>query len=177
MERNRNGSAGLKVGPAAVKVFVAAIGRLKKGPEQELAKRYADRIQKSGKAVGITALETVEIPESRAADSDTRKAEEAKSLLARLPDKIHILAFDERGISPTSRKFSTTLKGKLDSGAQNLAFVIGGPDGLSEEMRSQARQIISFGALTLPHQLVRVMVLEQLYRAVTILTNHPYHRD
>ena len=93
-----------------MKVFVAAIGRLKNGPEQELAKRYADRIQKSGKAVGITALETIEMPESRAVDSDARKAEEAKSLLARLPEKTHILAFDERGISPTSRKFSNELK-------------------------------------------------------------------
>lgn len=160
-----------------MRVVVAAVGRLKSGPEQELVARYADRTKKSGKPVGITSLELVEIPESRANNSDQRKDEEAETLLAKLGPNPHIFAFDERGKNGSSPEFAREIKAALDAGNGELVFIIGGPDGLAQSMRDKAKQIVSFGKLTMPHQLVRVLVLEQIYRATTILTNHPYHRE
>jgi len=160
-----------------VRIIIAAIGRLKKGPEQELVSRYQDRVAKSGKAMGFTAVETIEITESRAGSSDLRKKEEARALLSRLPDKTFIFCFDERGKRPTSREFASLFETQMDKGTKNIALLIGGPDGFCDSVHQNSNEIISFGSLTLPHQLVRVLVLEQLYRAVTILTGHPYHRE
>ena len=160
-----------------MQLILAAIGRLKKGPEQELVARYGDRLTKAGKAIGITQVKTIEIVESRASSSANRKREEAQSLLSRLPDNCTIFAFDERGKSPSSRQFAKHVSQQLDGGSPALALIIGGPDGLDPTLTDQADKLISFGTATFPHQLVRVLVLEQAYRAVTILTNHPYHRD
>ena len=158
-------------------LIIAAVGRMKKGPEQELADRYRDRLSKSGKAVGISQVKILEIVESRAASADARKDDEAESLLSRLPDNCTIFAFDERGQSPDSRQFARLVETQLDQGSNALALIIGGPDGLAPALRNRADKVLSFGAATFPHQLVRILVLEQAYRAVTILTNHPYHRD
>lgn len=150
---------------------------MKKGPEQELADRYRDRVSKSGKAVGISQIKIIEIVESRASSAEARKQEEADQLLARLPDNCTIFAFDERGKSPDSRQFARFMQTELDQGNTALALIIGGPDGLAPSIRERAERVLSFGSATFPHQLVRILVLEQAYRAVTILTNHPYHRD
>ena len=160
-----------------MRVVVAAVGRLKSGPEHDLVARYIKRLQKSGKPIGITSLNHIEIPESRAATTEQRKEEEAETLLSKLNPKTHIFAFDERGKNDSSPDFARQLETVLDSGMGDIAFVIGGPDGLAPTMRDKAKQIVSFGKLTMPHQLVRVLVLEQIYRATTILTNHPYHRE
>ncbi|MEE9374801.1 MAG: 23S rRNA (pseudouridine(1915)-N(3))-methyltransferase RlmH [Rhizobiaceae bacterium] len=160
-----------------MRVFIAAIGRMKKGSEQDLVSRFQDRVIKTGKAIGITALESVEITESRASTSEVRKNEEECALLEKLPEKCVLITFDERGKRPTSREFSAILQSVIDAGTQNIALIIGGPDGLSPTLRQKADHIISFGSLTIPHQLVRILVIEQLYRAITIRTNHPYHRD
>lgn len=159
-----------------MRLIIAAIGRMKSGPEQDLIKRYIDRLTKGGKAIGITSVDVVELPESRGATQDQRKREEANALLERLSDA-EIIAFDERGKSPDSRSFANMLQQSLDGGTATVAFVIGGPDGLDPLIREKARLIVSFGKLTMPHQIVRVLVAEQIYRATTILTNHPYHRD
>ena len=158
-------------------LILAAVGRMKKGPEQELADRYRDRVSKSGKAVGISQIKVIEIVESRAASADARKQEEADQLLARLPENCTIFAFDERGKSPDSRQFAKLVESQLNQGSNALALIIGGPDGLAPSIRDKAEKTLSFGSATFPHQLVRILVLEQAYRAVTILTNHPYHRD
>ena len=160
-----------------MRIVVAAVGRLKSGPEQELVARYAQRLQKSGKPVGITSLDLIEIPESRAGTPDQRKEEEAASLLAKLNSKTHVFAFDERGKNGNSPDFARQIETVLNTGQGDIAFIVGGPDGLAQSLRDQAKQIVSFGKLTMPHQLVRVLVLEQIYRATTILTNHPYHRE
>lgn len=160
-----------------MRLTVAAIGRLKKGPEQDLVKRYSDRIIKSGKAIGITQFQVLEIPESRASDSTTRKREEADTLLAKLADASVIIALDERGKSQSSRSFAADLIIDIEGPSAHIAFVIGGPDGLTETLRDQATRALSFGKLTMPHQIVRILLLEQIYRAITIQTNHPYHRD
>ena len=160
-----------------MRLIIVAIGRLKKGPEQELVKRYADRIKKSGKAVGLTSVETIEIPESKAGDAKTRKLQEANEIRARLPEKTMVWLFDERGKSVSSPQFSSYVEQCLDQGNNALSIVIGGPDGLDPDFRRSADRVLSFGALTMPHQIVRILVFEQVYRSVTILTNHPYHRE
>ena len=160
-----------------MRLIIAAIGRMKSGPEQKLVSRYLDRTVKTGKPVGITSVDVIELPESRAASADQRKDEEAAALLKRLPDSCSLIAFDERGKSPSSRSFAESVRADIDGGVACLAFIIGGPDGLSSDLRKKTDKIISFGALTLPHQMVRILVAEQIYRAVTILSGHPYHRD
>lgn len=159
-----------------MRLTIAAIGRMKAGPEQDLIARYLDRIAKAGKPVGITSVDVVELPESRAAQTGQRKREETQALLDKLGDA-KIIAFDERGKTPDSRTFANHLQSQCDNGTTHLALIIGGPDGLDQSLREKAQQIVSFGKLTMPHQIVRILVAEQAYRAVTILTNHPYHRD
>jgi 23S rRNA (pseudouridine1915-N3)-methyltransferase len=154
---------------------VLAVGRLKAGPERDLVERYRERLDAAGRTGGLTGLDLVEIPESRARRDADRRAEEAAALLARAPSGA-LVAFDERGRSPASEAFAATLGAWRDAGRGATAFLIGGPDGLDESVRRRADLVVSFGALTLPHQIVRALVLEQLYRAVTILTGHPYHR-
>lgn len=160
-----------------MQLYLAAIGRLKKGPEQELVSRYSDRLAKTGKQIGLSGISTIEIVESRARDAKSRKRDEADQMLARLPENCPIFAFDEQGASPDSAGFASLMEKQIESGLPALALVIGGPDGLDQRIRNRANRIISFGAATFPHQLVRVLVLEQVYRCVTILTNHPYHRS
>lgn len=158
-----------------MRLAVVAIGRLKAGPERELVERYRERLDGAGRAAGFTGLDLVEIPESRARRDVDRRAEEAQALLARAGSGA-VLAFDERGRSPSSETFAARLGGWRDEGRGVTAVIVGGPDGLDESVRRRADLVVSFGALTLPHQIVRALVLEQLYRAVTILTGHPYHR-
>lgn len=160
-----------------MKLCIAAIGKLKSGPEKELVARYCDRITAAGKPIGCTQFQNIEIPESRASGSDQRKADEFSSLIGKLPDSGIVIAFDERGKTPDSRAFSSLVQRHIENGAQQISFIVGGPDGLSQEMRQHADHVVSFGSLTMPHQLVRILVAEQVYRAITLLTNHPYHRD
>ena len=111
------------------------------------------------------------------AKATTRRAEEGKALLAAAPKGAVILALDERGKSPSSEAFAAEIGKFRDGGAAGLTFVIGGPDGLHEAVRAAARSLIGFGAMTWPHQLIRVMLAEQIYRAFSILAGHPYHRE
>jgi len=156
---------------------MAAIGRLKKGPERELAQRYHERAQKTGRLTGISAIDILEFAESRCDDAAKRRDDEAHCLLSNMPQKAHIIAFDERGKTPSSREFAAIIRSNLDNSGPDIGMLIGGPDGLAPWLREQANDVFSFGRLTLPHQLVRVVVFEQIYRATTILTGHPYHRD
>ena len=117
----------------------------------------------------------IEIPESRARRDADRRAEEGAAILQRAGSSL-LVALDERGCSLTSETFAQQLAAWRDGGAASLNFAIGGADGLDPSVRDRAALVVSFGALTLPHQLVRVLVLEQLYRGLTILAGHPYHR-
>jgi 23S rRNA (pseudouridine1915-N3)-methyltransferase len=159
-----------------MRLNVIAIGRLKQGPERELAERYCERFGDIGRKLGFRGLEIHEIPESRARDAVTRIAEEAAAISAQLPEKYLLVALDERGKSIDSAAFAGHLGRFRDEGAANTIFIIGGADGLSPELRRKAKLTIAFGAATWPHQMVRVMLLEQIYRAATILAGHPYHR-
>jgi 23S rRNA (pseudouridine1915-N3)-methyltransferase len=159
-----------------VKLAVVAVGRLKAGPERELAERYRGRIDQIARSSGFSPVEVSEIPESRARRETDRRSEEAALIAQRTGPSVTI-AFDERGRSLTSQSFAEKLRHWRDEGRPAAAFLIGGADGLDPALRDRADLTVSFGALTLPHQLVRVLALEQIYRSLTILAGHPYHRE
>jgi 23S rRNA (pseudouridine1915-N3)-methyltransferase len=160
----------------AMRVAIIAVGRLKQGPERELADRYFERFEDAGRKLGFRELTIHEIAESRARDAATRMAEEAAAIVAHIPDKSVLAVLDERGQNLDSSVFARHLQRWRDEGTAHTFFVIGGADGLSPELRRRAKLAIAFGSATWPHQMVRVMLLEQLYRAATILAGHPYHR-
>ena len=159
-----------------MRIVLAAVGRVKAGPERELLDRYVTRARAAARALGVSAIDVVEVDEGRGRSAEERKREEAAGLTARLPPGAVVIALDERGRSLSSPDFAHRIGRLIDGGAPVLAFAVGGPDGFDEAFRSGAREVVSFGAATLPHQLVRVVLAEQVYRAVTILTGHPYHR-
>jgi 23S rRNA (pseudouridine1915-N3)-methyltransferase len=159
-----------------MRLVVIAIGRLKRGPERELAERYRERFDDIGRKLGFRGLEVHEIAESRARDAGTRMAEEAAAISAAIPPKSVVVALDEHGDNIDSDAFARQLGRWRDDQVANTIFIIGGADGLSPELRRMAKSRVAFGSATWPHQMVRVMLLEQLYRAATILAGHPYHR-
>jgi 23S rRNA (pseudouridine1915-N3)-methyltransferase len=161
---------------ALMRLVVLSIGRLKQGPERELAERYRERFDDIGRRLGFRGLEIMEIPESRARDAATRIAEEAGAISAAIPAKSVLVALDERGDNIDSSVFARHLGRWRDEAIANTIFVIGGADGLSPDLQRRARLRMAFGSATWPHQMVRVMLLEQIYRAATILAGHPYHR-
>jgi 23S rRNA (pseudouridine1915-N3)-methyltransferase len=160
-----------------MRVHVLGIGKLKAGPEKTLADEYRTRLEGLGRKAGITRLTVTDFAESQGQTAGQRQTEEAKLLSGALAPKAFTLALDERGKPFTSEGFSQLLQRHLDQGTQDLAFLIGGPDGHSAETRKTAGQLISISEMTWPHRLVRIMLLEQIYRAVTIMVNHPYHRS
>lgn len=149
---------------------------MKAGPERELAARYMERASAAGKALGFSGMEVREIEESRARRKEERMAEEAKALQFLQPAGAYLLSFDEGGKSLSSVDFAALLGRLRDQGVPALAMVIGGADGLDGKILAASSLCLSFGAMTWPHQLVRIMAAEQIYRAMTILSHHPYHR-
>lgn len=160
-----------------MRLMIAAIGRLKADGERELVARYAERIDGLGRVHALGPLKIVEIAESRAATAQERKAEEAAALLKTTGERSTRIALDERGKALTSRAFADLIRRERDGGTPDLAFLIGGPDGHGEAVLGKCTVRLSLSAMTLPHALARTVLAEQLYRAVTILAGHPYHRD
>src|SRR5438874_2258876 len=159
-----------------MRLIIAAVGRLKDGAERPLLERYRDRFADAGKRLGLSPVVWHELVESRAATATKRCAEEGAALLKLARDADTIVALDERGKAVTSQAFATLLGKIRDDGAGTLAVLVGGPDGLAPAVRQAAQIQLSFGAITLPHGLARIVLAEQLYRAATILAGHPYHR-
>jgi 23S rRNA (pseudouridine1915-N3)-methyltransferase len=159
-----------------MRLLIAAVGRLKAGPERELLARYLERANAAGKTLSLAPLEIAEISESPAQTAAKRKADEAKGLVAALPEKAKRIALDERGKSLSSEEFAKILARFRDDGAGCTALIIGGADGLDESLRNKADLTLGYGAATFPHQIVRILLAEQIYRAITILSGHPYHR-
>ncbi len=159
-----------------MRISLFAVGRLKTGPEKELASRYVDRMAKAGPAVGLEFARVVEVAESRASHADTRKREEAGMLEKAMPEGSVLIILDERGKSMDSEAFAAMIGRFRDQGKRDCMLAIGGADGHDASSRDRADAVINFGAMTWPHQLVRILLAEQLYRAVTILSGHPYHR-
>jgi 23S rRNA (pseudouridine1915-N3)-methyltransferase len=155
-----------------VKVTLLAVGRLGRASEAMLAKDYADRATAAGRALGLGPVEILEVESKKPG-----KEAEADALLAALPDGAHLIACDEHGMALASRTFADRIGRLRDGGERRLVLVIGGADGLSARILDVAKERLAFGAQTWPHALVRAMLAEQVYRAVTILGGSPYHRD
>ncbi|MCP4316582.1 MAG: 23S rRNA (pseudouridine(1915)-N(3))-methyltransferase RlmH [Hyphomicrobiales bacterium] len=160
-----------------MRVTIYAVGRLKAGPERELAARYIDRFSKTGAALGLSFNRIVELPESRASSAATRKREEYAAIQRQLPAETVLVVLDERGSTPKSNEFAQILGKWSDAGRRDLCIAIGGADGHDAQLLEDADTVISFGRMTWPHQIVRILLAEQLYRASTILAGHPYHRN
>jgi len=159
-----------------MRIIVAAVGRLKKGPETELSERYRKRAAQTGRQLGLRDVEIVEIRESRAPDPSRRMLEESIALANIIPPEAVVVVLDSHGDATDSASFAAQLAQWRANGRPAVVFLIGGADGLANSLREKANLRLSFGSATWPHQLVRVMLLEQLYRVTTILTGHPYHR-
>lgn len=159
-----------------MKITILAVGRMKDGPERALVSRYLDRTMKAGKPLALEIGRVVEIAESRASDAAQRQREEGEALRRHLADGAALIVLDERGRTPDSTQFASTLATERDNGRREIAFLIGGADGVDEALRQEADMAIALGRMTWPHQIVRILIAEQIYRAATILAGHPYHR-
>lgn len=142
---------------------------MKDGPERELVDDYVARAQKTGKSLGYRAVEEIELTSSS-------KDDEGQRLLAK-HDKGILIRLDERGEAWTSQDLSKRLARWRDAGEDAVSFVIGGADGTSPAVAAAARHTVSFGVQTWPHKLVRVLIAEQVYRALSIEAGSPYHRE
>ncbi len=158
-----------------MRLTIIAIGGMKAGPERDLMARYAKRISALAPSIGFTRLEWRELDESRARRIDDRRAEESEATLAAVPKGAWLTLLDERGAALSSEQWAAEIGRVKDSSVSAYAVAIGGPDGFDQSLRSRARAVMSFGAMTWPHQLVRAMASEQLYRALSILAGLPYH--
>lgn len=160
-----------------MRLTLVAVGRARVGGRgaalARLYEDYAERLEKGPWG----PLRLKEVEERRAVPSAERPAREAALIRQALPEGAYRILLDERGRSLDSRAFATHLQGIAESGRAELAFVIGGADGLDEGLRGEADLLLSLGAMTWPHLLVRVLLAEQLFRAQSILSGHPYHRD
>lgn len=152
-----------------MQISLIAVGRLGAGPEKTLIDTYQKRL---GWSFSIKEIEI----KKRLSDAE-RQIAEADALIAAIPDGAAVIALDERGKALNSREFAGWIEDKTIGGQSKLAILIGGADGLTDNVRAKADLLLSFGRLTWPHMLVRAMVAEQVYRAETILRGHPYHRD
>ena len=158
-----------------IKLF--SIGKLNHTSLQTLSQFYLERAQAISRPLGVRSVDCREFMESRAQNLEQRRTAEGAALLAQVPATMRLICFDERGKTVSSGDFAKDLRLALDEGINSYGLVLGGPDGLDAAVRARANLVLSFGAMTFPHGLARVMVLEQLYRALTILTGHPYHRE
>jgi 23S rRNA (pseudouridine1915-N3)-methyltransferase len=159
-----------------MRLRIAAVGRQKAGPERELLERYIERVNALGRGLSLAPLDAVEVSESPARRAADRMKEEALALKKWAITGAHRIVLDARGKNLTSEDFAKNILGLREKGVPAALFLIGGADGLAEEARKDADFTIAFGAATFPHQLVRILLAEQIYRALTILSGHPYHR-
>ena len=155
-----------------MRVQICAVGRLRQGPERDLYDDYLTRFDRTGRALALGPAQMIEVEDKKGGGM----VAEAALLRRAVPDGALICSLDERGRVMSSPQFADMLGGWRDQGRQDVAFVIGGADGIDPALRADADASLSFGAMVWPHMLVRVMLAEQLYRAASILSAGPYHR-
>ena len=155
-----------------MRLTISAVGRLRPGPELSLVDNYLKRAEKAGRALALGPFRVHEVDERKAQD----KASQSARLIESVPTGAVSVALDERGKLLDSIEFAHLIAQTRDSGCPEMVFLIGGSDGLEREAREAATRRLSFGPMVWPHMLARVMLAEQLYRAVTILSGSPYHR-
>lgn len=160
-----------------MRLALVCVGKMKAGPERLLFDRYFIRLTQGARSAGLSGVDLREVSESRSRRPNERRAEEAAAILAVTPRGAALVLLDEQGPSTTSEEWAADIGRERDASRPAYAVAVGGPDGLDPSLRVAAHRILSFGQMTWPHQLVRVMAGEQLYRAMTILAGHPYHRQ
>ena len=151
-----------------MRITLVAVGRAKSDATTALYRDYAERLR--------WPMRLYEIEERRPLPAEARKTREGERLMAAVPKGARMVALDERGKSLDSAALAALIERWQQEGVRDLAFAIGGADGLSDALRERADLVLSFGPMTWPHLLVRVLLVEQLYRAQCILDGHPYHR-
>ena len=156
-----------------MRLTLCAVGRLRRGPLLDVFQDFQTRVDRTGKQRGLGPFSVVEVEDKTSQGSQA----EAELLIRALPQYAYLIALDERGKTLSSPQFATHLEMVRDQGYGTCAFVIGGADGLTPELRAQAHLRLSFGPMVWPHMLARVMLSEQIYRAVSILAGSPYHRE
>lgn len=159
-----------------MRLLVLAVGHARGTQEIALTEDFIGRAVAMGRRMGFTAVTVEEVSVSKKPDAKSRITEECARLAARVPDGAHIVMLDAKGKGMTSEEFADMLGALRDAGTRDLCFVIGGPDGLAALPGIRAGRSLAFGPQTWPHLLVRAMLAEQIYRALTILAGHPYHR-
>ncbi|MGB3625698.1 MAG: 23S rRNA (pseudouridine(1915)-N(3))-methyltransferase RlmH [Henriciella sp.] len=153
-----------------MRITIVTVGKLKSGPEHELAEDYLDRFRKAGRNLGYRSAECVEVDNGGGLDA------EAERLLAKIPAGAQAIRLDEFGKSYRSTAFSDMLIKLRDEGTPDLCFLIGGAEGYGDAVKAAVPQSMAFGVQTWPHRLVRAMLAEQLYRAASIEAGLPYHK-
>ncbi|MEM7327434.1 MAG: 23S rRNA (pseudouridine(1915)-N(3))-methyltransferase RlmH [Pseudomonadota bacterium] len=151
-------------------ITLLSIGKLKSGPEKDLVDDYVSRFNKAGPAIGLRSLKLVDLASGGGLDA------EGARLLGALPSGAQTLRLDEHGPQLSSVKFSNRLAKLRDQGQSQLCFLIGGAEGYSDAVRAACPETLAFGPQTWPHRLVKVMIAEQLYRAVSLQAGLPYHK-
>ncbi len=154
-----------------MRVTICAVGRLRAGPERALCDDYLLRFDRTGRPLGLGPAQLIEVEDKRGGG----RTAEARLLARAVPDGAVTCALDERGVQADSPTFASWLADWRDEG-RALALMIGGADGLDPDLVAGADRVLSLGPMVWPHMLVRVMLVEQLYRAATILSGGPYHR-
>lgn len=157
-------------------LLISAVGRAKPSPERELTDTFLTRARGIGPGLGFQSIELREVEERKRLEGDALKTREGELLLETLPRGGALIALDERGRDISSEDFAKLLAARRDAGTPALAFAIGGADGHGAALRERAEMTLRFGTATWPHMLVRAMLAEQIYRGLTILAGHPYHR-
>ncbi|KCZ61537.1 hypothetical protein L53_14385 [Hyphomonas sp. L-53-1-40] len=154
-----------------MRIIFLVVGRLKAGPERELVDEYIKRAGPIARSLGFRGIEEIEVPSGGGLDA------EADRILAKLPSGAKCIRLDEFGRAQRSREISENLAKWRDRGVPDLVFLIGGAEGYGDAVKSAVPDTLAFGPQTWPHRFVRVMVTEQVYRAVSILAGTPYHKD
>ena len=155
-----------------MRLSICAVGRLRTGPERDLIDDYLKRAERTGRSLGLGPFCENEVEDKKGGGMSA----EAALLERSIPKSAKVVALDERGKVMTSPEFAAAMEDWRDQGARDVAFLIGGADGLDPALRAKADLKLSFGSMVWPHMLVRIMLAEQLYRATSILAGSPYHR-
>jgi 23S rRNA (pseudouridine1915-N3)-methyltransferase len=159
-----------------MRLLILAVGHARGTPEGALSDDFIGRAKAFGKRLGFSDVTVEEVSVSKLREAPARVAEEGQKLAARIPEAAHVIFLDAKGKGMTSEDFAEMLAAMRDAGARDLVFLIGGPDGLNAGPNVKSSRSLAFGPQIWPHLLVRAMLAEQIYRALTILGRHPYHR-
>jgi 23S rRNA (pseudouridine1915-N3)-methyltransferase len=156
-----------------VKLIVAAVSAR---PPEWVVAGWAEYAKRMPRELPLELLEIKPEPRTTGKTAEAMMALEAARIDAQLSDGCRRIVLDERGEAPTTRQLAERLA-KWMAGGDDVAFIIGGPDGLDARIKNTAHETMRLSSLTLPHALVRVILAEALYRAASVLKNHPYHRE